>query len=150
MRKKQKKNFFSKKKIQNGRLKKTTFFKIAKSQNFFARISQIGPWVSRIDWCEGHWFISTYMAVRLSDIRAKTGKKCNFEFFFCFFSMKISQSLLVSKDGSKFWLLLWFPAKNHSNSTNHQRLSYTPPKNVWCGSKSVVTFGLIKILSHPC
>ena len=54
MRKKQKKIFFSKKKIQNGRLKKTTFFKIANSQNFFTKISQIGPWVSRIDWCEGH------------------------------------------------------------------------------------------------
>ena len=26
-----------------------------------------------------------------------------FFFFFCFFLMKISQSLLVSKDGSKFW-----------------------------------------------
>ena len=38
-----------KKKIQNGRLKKTTFFKIANSQNFFAKISQIGSWVSRID-----------------------------------------------------------------------------------------------------
>jgi hypothetical protein len=37
------------KKIQNGRLKKTEFFKIANSQKFFAKISQIGPWVSRID-----------------------------------------------------------------------------------------------------
>ena len=45
-----KKNFFfSKKKIQNGRLKKSSFFKIANSQNFFTKISQIGPWVSRID-----------------------------------------------------------------------------------------------------
>ena len=72
MGKKQKKIFFLKKKIQNGRLKKSAFFKIANSQNFFVKISWIGPWVSRIDWCEGHWFISTYMAVRLSDIRAKT------------------------------------------------------------------------------
>ena len=77
MGKKQKKNFFLEKKNQNGRLKKSAFFKIANSQNFFVKISWIGPWVSRIDWCEGHWFISTYMAVRLSDIRAKTGKKCN-------------------------------------------------------------------------
>ena len=36
-------------------------------------------------------------------------EKCTFfesvilNFFFCFFPMKISQSLLVSKDGSKFW-----------------------------------------------
>ena len=28
---------------------KWPFFKIANSQNFFAKISQIGPWVSRID-----------------------------------------------------------------------------------------------------
>jgi hypothetical protein len=47
---KSKKNFFFLKyKIQNGRLKKIKFFKIANSQNFFAKISQIGPWVSRID-----------------------------------------------------------------------------------------------------
>jgi len=41
--------FFEKKKIQNGRLKKSAFFKIANSQKFFAKISQIRPWVSRID-----------------------------------------------------------------------------------------------------
>ena len=45
--KKTKKNF--KKKIQNGRLKKTEFFKIANSQKKFVKISWIGPWVSRID-----------------------------------------------------------------------------------------------------
>ena len=48
-----KKNFsFFEKKIQNGRLKKSSFFKIANSQNFFTKISQIRPWVSRIEWCE--------------------------------------------------------------------------------------------------
>ena len=31
----------------------------------------------------------------------------------------------------------------------HKRI-YTPGQNVWSGSKSVVTFGLIKILTHPC
>ena len=46
---KQKKIFFFEKKIQNGRLKKTEFFKIANSQKNFVKISQIGPWVSRID-----------------------------------------------------------------------------------------------------
>ena len=70
-----KKFFFLRKKIQNGRLKKTTFFKIANSQNFFAKISQIGPWVSRIDWCEGHWWGSMYVVSRLSDISSKTAKK---------------------------------------------------------------------------
>ena len=52
---------------QNGRLKKTEFFKIAISQNFFVKISQIGPCVSRIDWCEGHWCGSTYMALNPTD-----------------------------------------------------------------------------------
>jgi hypothetical protein len=72
------------KKIQNGRLKKTEIFKIANSQIFFAKISQIGPWVSRIDWCEGHWCGSMYMAVRLSDVSSKTAKKhkkCIFSLF---------------------------------------------------------------------
>ena len=43
MKQKKKKKF--EKKIQNGQLKKTTFFKIANSQKKFAKISQIGPWV---------------------------------------------------------------------------------------------------------
>ena len=48
MGKKQKNFFFLKKKIQNGRLKKSAFFKIANSQNFFVKILWIGPWVSRL------------------------------------------------------------------------------------------------------
>jgi hypothetical protein len=43
-----KKNFF-RKKSQNGRLKKTEFFKVTSSQKNFVKISWIGPWVSRID-----------------------------------------------------------------------------------------------------
>ena len=39
--------FFLKKKIQNGQLKNTDFFKIANSQYFFAKKSWIGPWVSK-------------------------------------------------------------------------------------------------------
>ena len=62
-------------KIQNGRLKKSSFFKIANSRNFFAKISEIGPRVSRIEWCEGHRFSSTYVTVRLSDKSSKTAKK---------------------------------------------------------------------------
>ena len=67
--------FFLKNKIQNGRLKKKkkgSFSSSANSQNFFPKISWIGRWVSRIDWCEGHRCGSTYMAVRLSDISSKT------------------------------------------------------------------------------
>jgi hypothetical protein len=41
----------AKKKIQNGQLKKTTFFKTINSQYFFTKLSGIGPWVSRINWC---------------------------------------------------------------------------------------------------
>ena len=86
MRMKQKKIFFFEKKIQNGRLKKRSFSSSANSQYFFMKISWIGPWVSRIDWCEGHWYGSTYMAVRLSDICSKTGKKCIFGVFRLFLS----------------------------------------------------------------
>ena len=68
-----KKYVLLKNKIQNGQLKKSAFFKIPNSQNFFAKISQIRPLVSRIDWCKGHQCGSTYMAVRLSDISSKTG-----------------------------------------------------------------------------
>ena len=47
IRKKRKKK--SEKKIQNGRLKKKSIFKIANSQYFLVKISWIGPWVSRIE-----------------------------------------------------------------------------------------------------
>ena len=60
---------------------KWPFFKIANSQYFFVKISWIGHWVSRIDWCKGHWWSSTYMVVRLSDIISETGKKCIFVVF---------------------------------------------------------------------
>ena len=79
--------FFWKKKIQNGGFSKWPFFKIDNSQKFFVKISWIGPWVSRIDWCEGHWCSSTYMVVRLSDIRAKTAKKRKKGHFSLFLSL---------------------------------------------------------------
>ena len=82
-----KKNFFSEKKIQNGRLKKTEFFNLVKSWAISAKISWIGPWVSRIDWCKGHWFCSTHVAVRLADISSKTGKK----YIFCVFRLFVGQ-----------------------------------------------------------
>ena len=67
--------FFEKKKSKMAVFQKWPFFKIANSQNFFVKISQIRPWVSRIAWCEGHWSSSTYMVMRLSDISSKTAKK---------------------------------------------------------------------------
>ena len=84
---KNKTKFFFWKKIQNGRLKKRSFFKIANSQYFLVKISWIGPWVSRIEWCEGHWNGSTYMVVRLSDIRSETAKKGLFCVFMPFLSL---------------------------------------------------------------
>ena len=45
--------------------------KTSNSQNIFAKILQIGPWVNRIDWRKGHWCGSTYMVVRLSEISSK-------------------------------------------------------------------------------
>ena len=47
------------------------------SENFFAKLLWIDPWVSRIDWCEEHWCGSTYMAVILSEISSKTGNEVN-------------------------------------------------------------------------
>ena len=118
---------------------KKQIFKIVNSQKSFVKISQIGPWVYRIDWCKGHWCGSTYMAMRLSDISSKTAKKHkkgpifeilagkNLEnwrfwktqlfsvihfsnnFFFCFIPMKISPNLYGRKEGSKFWWFPWFP-----------------------------------------
>ena len=50
MGKKQKKKiFFENKEIQNGRLKKSAFFKTANSQNFFVKISGIDPLIIRIN-----------------------------------------------------------------------------------------------------
>ena len=41
-------------------------------QKFSARISWIGPLISRIDWCKGHWCGSFYMVARLSGISSIT------------------------------------------------------------------------------
>ena len=60
--------------------------------NIFSKMSWIGPWVSRIDWCKGHWCCSTYMAERLSEIRFKTGKK----HLFCVFRPFLTYDPLLS------------------------------------------------------
>ena len=76
-----------KKKKSKWPTKKSLFPSSANSQYFFAKISWIGPLVSRIDWCEGHWCGSTYIVMRLSDISSKTGKKCIFCVFRLFLSL---------------------------------------------------------------
>ena len=83
---KPKKFFFEQPNNQNPKTKnlnKSHFQGFANSQYFFVKISGIGPWMCRIDWCEGHWCSSTYMVVRLSDISSKTGKK----YIFCVFRL---------------------------------------------------------------
>ena len=82
-----KSGYVIKKKKNQGRLKKTEFFNSPNSQYFFEKIWGIDPWVSRINWCEGHWCGSIYMAMRLSDISSKTGKKCIFCVFRLFLSL---------------------------------------------------------------
>ena len=37
--------------------------------------------MSRINWCQGHWFCSTYMVVRLSNVSSIYCKKCIFSVF---------------------------------------------------------------------
>ena len=67
----QKKLFLKKIKNQNGQLKK----QLRQFSIFFAKNSQIGSLVSRINWCKGQQCGSTSNVVRLSNLRSKTGKK---------------------------------------------------------------------------
>ena len=62
------KRFFFEKKNSKWPTKIRPLSRIINSQYFFVKILWIGPWVSRIDWCKGHWCGSTYMVVRLSSI----------------------------------------------------------------------------------
>ena len=60
--------FFFEKKIKMAESKKLSFSTTTKSWAIAAKILRIGPWVSRINCCEGHSFCSAYMVVRLSDV----------------------------------------------------------------------------------
>ena len=68
-------------KNQNDQLQKIEFFNSNNPQYFFAKILGIRPWVSRIDWCKGQRWGSTYIVVRLSAVKSKTDKKCIFARF---------------------------------------------------------------------
>ena len=48
-------------------VQKSLFSKTANSPFFFVKISWIGPWLSRIDWCK-YFSLSTYIAVRQSEM----------------------------------------------------------------------------------
>ena len=84
-----KKNVFFWKKNSKWPTQKNLIFQLCQFSIFFMKISWIGPWGSRIDWCKGHWCGSTYLVVRLFNISSKTGKKCIFcvfdEFSFAVF-----------------------------------------------------------------
>ena len=72
--------------------KKLSFSTTNKSWAISSKISWIGPWVIRIDWCEGQWCGSTYMVVRMSDVSSKTDKKCIFCGFRLFLSLRPTAS----------------------------------------------------------
>ena len=76
--------------------------------------SGLGPWISKIDWCEGHWCGSTCMVERLSDVSSKTGKKgmCFCVFRSCFWAYvgqphNTTPMLLGlwNLDSDSFWLM---------------------------------------------
>ena len=73
-------------KIQMADSKKLSFSATTNSQYFFTKISGIGPWVSRLNWYDEHWFCSTYMVVRLSEASSIYCKKT----LKCIFSSKLS------------------------------------------------------------
>ena len=88
-------------------------------QKIFAKISHIGPWVGRIDWCKGHWCGLTYMAVRLSDISSKTGKKC----IFCVFRPFLS---LCRRASRPYWL-----SQINALSINQSYQPKDPSHSIW-------------------
>ena len=72
---------------------KNLIFQLRQFSIFLMIFLWFGPWISRIDWCEGHWFGLTFMVVRMSDIGSKTGKKC----VFCVFRLVLSLCQTASK-----------------------------------------------------
>ena len=66
--------------------KKLSFSTTTKSSAIVAKILQIGPWVSRIDSCEGHQSDATYMALRLSNVSPKRAKIAFFVFLALFWA----------------------------------------------------------------
>ena len=97
------------KEIQNGRLKKTEFFKTSNSQYFFAKMPEIGPWIGRINLCKEHQCGSTCMVVRLCPTYAQKRSKNTKNAFFPLLSI--------------LWTA-WLPYRlSHLNSF-HIKLSY--------------------------
>ena len=87
-----KKLLFFLKKNPEWPIQKNWVFLNRQFQKNFVKISWIGPWVRRIDWCKGHWCSSTYIVERLSDVSSKTGKKCIFCVFRLFLRLRWTTS----------------------------------------------------------
>ena len=100
----------------------TEIFKIANSQKFIIKISQIGPWLSRIDWCEGHWCGSTCLAVRHKlKLGLKNTKNAYFTCFWaycfgpikmCFFPTAKTKKNSWKKLGKTLLVVWWFDVTN--------------------------------------
>ena len=96
------------------------------------RIPGIGPWVSRIDWCKGHWCGPTHI-VRLSRVRSKTGKKMHFlGGFACF---------------STLHRTTWWPYRLSHINALHINLSYPHKTIPWSSCKKYWEFGGSESLS---
>ena len=115
---------------QNGQLKKTEFFKIANSQYFLWKFPGLvlglhSGWSAplsrkygRLVFCIGDSEIIKFEGKVVRFLRQMLHFLSRpFWILFCFISMKISQRFLDIKNGSNFWWLPWFPAKNHSPQT---------------------------------
>ena len=110
--------------MQNGRLKKDHQFSIC-----FAKISGIGPWVSRINWCKGHWFCSTYNApsINLSYLsKDQSLKFCQINIENCW-SLKNSALFWVRHFGIffvKFFLPYFYLNQSQINGVALMRLNF--------------------------
>ena len=69
---------------------KKLIFQLCQFSIFFMKISWIGPWISRIDWCKGHWCGSTYIQLMwswgCSTWAQKQAKNAFFVFLGCFWA----------------------------------------------------------------
>ena len=100
-----------------------SFSSSANSQYFFPKILGIGSWVSRINWCKGHWCCSTDMVIRLSEVRSKTTKKMYF---------------------TPFWASVWQPDHHVGWATSMPFASIYPthPRtNPWNFCKNILRIG---------
>ena len=105
---------------------------MANSQKKIVKISWIVSWVSRIDWCEGHWCSSTYMVVRLSDVSSKTAKKCILMITLVYSKRVSVHNNLLHNSVLVFWTKNGNQWNNHFGQINktlhHSHSKYPVPK----------------------